>query len=358
MLLRVWSCESHSLLNMLADRIPIPANSAEYILSGTMGTVIQPLIVIVGPTASGKSSLAIDVGAKLIRDSRPAEIINADSMLVYRGMDIGTAKPTASERAQIRHHLVDIKDVTETAGVAEFQTLARAAIADCRCRGVVPILVGGSALYIRAIIDHFEFPGTDPDVRARWQAECDRIGPHALYQVLKEVSPEAAAHIEPGNGRRIVRALEVVELTGSFTATLPKWEYALDNVHQFGLSLDRETMDQRIAARVEAMWAQGLVDEVRRLAKQGLENGLTASRGLGYRQVLEFLHGDISEDEAKEATIVGTRKFSRKQLMWFKRDHRITQLPAGDSGNVDAIISQVFAGTALASGVPTDSLSV
>lgn len=300
-----------------------------------------PLIVLLGPTASGKSTLAIELAERLSAQGQPAEIINADAMAVYRGMDIGTAKPSAAELARVRHHLVDILEVTETASVAEFQVLARAAIASCRERGVLPIMVGGSSLYIRAIVDEFEFPGTDPDVRAKWQAELDRVGAPALHEVLTRLHPKAAAGILPGNGRRIVRALEVIELTGDFNSTLPKYRYTLAEVHQFGLQLDRDEMDARIASRVQQMWDEGFVDEVRGLVDRGLRQGLTASRALGYQQLLAHLAGELSEDEAKLATIDGTRRFARKQLGWFKRDPRISWLRAGDQQAAHRIIDQL-----------------
>ncbi|NLH71025.1 MAG: tRNA (adenosine(37)-N6)-dimethylallyltransferase MiaA [Brooklawnia sp.] len=287
-----------------------------------------PLVVLVGPTASGKSTLAIELAVLLGSRSLPAEIVNADSMLVYRGMDIGTAKPDAIELQRVRHHLVDIMDVTQTASVAQFQVMAREVIADLRSRGVIPILVGGSSLYIRAIVDNFHFPGTDPDVRSKWQSELERVGVADLHRVLVERNPKAAAEILPGNARRIVRALEVIELTGDYTARLPEPDYELANVHQFGLRLDRVEMDSRIAARVHQMWADGFVDEVRTLTSRGLREGLTASRALGYQQVLDFLAGKMSEDEARQATIDRTRRFARKQLGWFARDDRIHWLPA------------------------------
>ncbi|NLT31191.1 MAG: tRNA (adenosine(37)-N6)-dimethylallyltransferase MiaA [Propionibacterium sp.] len=289
-------------------------------------------LVIIGPTASGKTDLAVSVAERLIAADRPAEVVNADSMLVYRGMDIGTAKPSPAERRGVPHHLIDILDITATATVAEFQTLARDAIADCHRRGALPIVVGGSALYVRAIVDHFEFPGTDRAIRARWEDELARIGPEALHRVLAATSPTAAADILPGNGRRIVRALEVIELTGSWTPTLPEWRYALPGVVQVGLALPREELDRRIAERVDRMWAAGFVEEVRELAARGLRTGRTASRALGYRQVLEYLDGTRTEDEAREATITGTRRFARKQQGWFDRDDRITWLTAGDTG--------------------------
>lgn len=284
----------------------------------------RAVVVLVGPTASGKSGLAIALAERLTSAGRPAEIVNADSMLVYRGMDIGTAKPTPAEQARVRHHLVDVLDVTETATVADFQQRARAAIADCLDRRVLPIVVGGSALYIRAIVDEFTFPGTDQAVRERWEAQLAELGPEQLHVRLRAVDPAAAEAILPGNGRRIVRALEVVELTGrSFTARLPARRYHLAGVVQVGLAVDRPTLDARIEQRVDAMWAAGLVDEVTDLARHGLREGLTASRALGYRQVLELLDGLVDEAEARRRTVVGTRKFARRQDSWFRQDPRI-----------------------------------
>lgn len=288
-----------------------------------------PILALNGPTASGKSSLAVDVAVALTWRGQPAEVVNADSMLVYRGMDIGTAKPTPAERRGIKHHLVDTMDVTQTASVADFQALARAAIEGCRARGVLPIVVGGSALYMRAILDHFEFPGTDADVRARWEAELERLGPEALHAVLAQRAPDTAAEILPGNGRRIVRALEVLELTGGHAPNLPAWTYALEGVVSVGLELDRALMDARITERVDQMFADGLVDEVRGLERRGLRDGRTASRAIGYRQVLQHLDGDLSEDEAKQAVVRATKRFARKQLGWFRRDERITWFDAG-----------------------------
>lgn len=298
-----------------------------------------PLIAIVGPTASGKSALALETARALRRQGRAAEIVNADSMLVYRGMDIGTAKPTAAERADVPHHVVDVLDITQTATVADFQGMAREAIADCRSRGVVPILVGGSALYMRAILDDFVFPGTDIEIRTRWESELDRLGSVGLHRVLADRDPASAAAILPGNGRRIVRALEVIELTGSFSATLPQWTYQLTDVRQFGLDVPRELLDRRISDRVDAMWQAGLVDEVRRLEAAGLRSGLTASRALGYRQVLSYLANEVTQDEARTATTSGTRRFARKQLSWFRRDPRITWLPSGDLSGVAQILA-------------------
>jgi tRNA dimethylallyltransferase len=284
-------------------------------------------VVLVGPTASGKSSLAASLVRRYAQEGRRAELINADSMLVYRGMDIGTAKPSEAERAEIRHHMIDLLDVTENATVAEFQQLARQAIADCLRRGVIPIVVGGSALYVRAIIDDFDFPGTDPVVRARLEHELTTRGAERLHQRLNAADPVAAARILPGNARRVIRALEVIELTGqSFSAELPEHRYRLADVVQVGIAVARPTLDARIAARVDAMWAAGFVDEVRRLASAGLREGLTASRALGYRQVLRVLDGEITEAQARDLTILATRKFARRQESWFRKDARINWL--------------------------------
>jgi tRNA dimethylallyltransferase len=284
-------------------------------------------VVLVGPTAAGKSALAVALAERFGEDGQPAEVINADSMLIYRGMDIGTAKPTTAERRHVPHHLIDIVDVDEPATVAEFQRLARTAIAGCRSRGVVPILVGGSALYIRAILDDFVFPGTNPGLRAQLEVELARYGPRQLHARLAERDPEAAGKIEPGNGRRIVRALEVLALTGhQFRVSLPPHRYVLPDVIQIGLDIDRATLDRRVAARVEAMWAAGLVAEVRALEAAGLRSGRTASRALGYRQVLDLVAGTIGEAEAKEQTIAATRRFARRQDSWFRKDPRIRWL--------------------------------
>lgn len=284
--------------------------------------------MIIGPTASGKSSLAVRLALRLAGLGLPAEIVNADSMALYRGMDIGTAKPSAREQAMVPHHLVDVLDIRESSTVANFQVLARRTIEVLRARGVAPILVGGSSLYTRAVIDDFRFPGTDPAVRKRWEAQLDRLGAEALHEVLAERDPAAAAKILPGNARRVVRALEVLDLTGHFEVGLPEPRYLLADVHQFGLELDRVTMDRRIDERVHAMFDAGLVEEVRTLVRQGLRQGVTASRALGYRQVLAMLDGALSEEQAIAKTIEQTRRFSRRQLSWFRRDPRIRWLPA------------------------------
>ena len=313
-------------------------------------------VVLVGATAVGKSSLAVELAVRIAAAGRRAEVINADSMLLYRGMDIGTAKPSVVERRGVRHHLIDVLDVTETSTVADFQRLARDAITECCTRNVVPIVVGGSALYVRAIVDNFEFPGTDPALRAELEAELERIGAQSLHRRLANVDPGAAATIEPGNGRRIVRALEVGTLTGHpYAATLPGYSYLLPGVVQIGLAIDRETLDRRVAARVHRMWQAGLVDEVRQLEQAGLRRGRTASRALGYRQVLDFLANSISEAEAEEQTILATRRFARRQDAWFRKDPRIHWLRWDDPQLVDSAYGLAGAG-GNQSSEPADSM--
>jgi tRNA dimethylallyltransferase len=282
-----------------------------------------PVVAVVGPTAAGKSGLAVALGQRL-----GGEVVNADAMQVYRGMDIGTAKITPAERGGVPHHLLDILDVTQTATVAEFQALARGAIDDCRRRGVVPVLVGGSALYVRAILDDFVFPGTDETVRARLEAELAEVGPDVLHRRLAEADPAAARQILPTNGRRVVRALEVIEVTGGpYVATLPEHRYVYDEVVQVGLGVPRPVLDERIARRVDAMFDAGLLAEVRGLLDRGLRDGRTANRALGYSQAIAVLDGELTEAEARERTTQATRRFARRQDSWFRRDGRIGWLP-------------------------------
>lgn len=305
--------------------------------SDATGVRRPPVLAVVGPTAAGKTDLSLDLAEAL-----GGEIVNTDSMQIYRGMDIGTAKHPVEERRGIPHHLLDLLEVTEPASVAEFQRWARDVIRDCRDRGVTPVLVGGSALYTRAILDRFEFPGTDPAVRARLEAELDRVGPEALHRRLAEADPEAAARIITTNGRRVVRALEVIELTGRpFSASLPELAYAVEDAHQIGVDIPRDVLDQRIALRVQRMWAAGFVDEVRRLAGRGLREGRTASRALGYQQVLAFLAGEITEQEARDRTVTGTRRFARRQDSWFRKDPRITWVAWDDPDRVAKALAAV-----------------
>ncbi len=292
-----------------------------------------PIVAVVGATASGKSDLALGIAEQL-----GGEIVNTDAMQVYRGMDIGTAKLPVSERRGIPHHLMDMLEVTEPATVAQFQTWAREVIADCRARGVVPVLVGGSALYTRAILDEFEFPATDPALRARLEADLEADGVDRMLQRLREVDPASAERIGV-NGRRIVRALEVIAITGEpYVSALPAPSYADPDTVQIGVDIDRPTLDERIAQRVEAMWAVGFLDEVRALDAAGLRDGVTASRAIGYGQVLAHLDGRITEDEAREQTISGTRRFARRQDGWFRKDPRITWVRYDDPERVSKAV--------------------
>ncbi|MBV9383087.1 MAG: tRNA (adenosine(37)-N6)-dimethylallyltransferase MiaA [Streptosporangiaceae bacterium] len=281
------------------------------------------VVAIVGATATGKSRLAIELALAL-----GGEVVNADSMQLYRGMDIGTAKVTAAERNGVPHHLLSIWDVTQTASAAGYQVLAREAIDGILARGRVPILAGGSGLYVRAAVDDLHFPGTDPNVRERLEAELHREGPAALHARLSVLDPAAAAVILPSNGRRIVRALEVIELSGrTFSATLPGYDSGRPSV-QIGLGLPRDELDRRITARVDHMWQAGLEAEVRALAGAGLRKGKTASRALGYQQMLRYLDGEWALDAAREETIKATKRFARRQESWFRRAPRITWLDA------------------------------
>ncbi|MGW8377308.1 tRNA (adenosine(37)-N6)-dimethylallyltransferase MiaA [Streptomyces sp. ODS28] len=277
-----------------------------------------PVVAVVGPTAAGKSDLGVALARRL-----GGEVINADSMQLYRGMDIGTAKLTAEERRGVPHHLLDIWDVTVAASVAEYQRLARAEIDRLRAAGRVPVLVGGSGLYVRGAIDAMEFPGTDPAVRARLEGELAEHGPGALHRRLAGADPEAALAILPSNGRRIVRALEVIEITGRpFTANLPGHESVYETV-QIGVDVARPELDARIAERVDRMWEAGLVEEVWKLEAQGLREGRTASRALGYQQVLAALAGECTWEEARAETVRATKRFARRQDSWFRRDPRV-----------------------------------
>ena len=290
-----------------------------------------PIIAVVGATASGKTGLSLDLAERL-----GGEVVNTDAMQVYRGMDVGTAKLPVDERRGIAHHLVDTHEVTEPLTVAQFQAEARSVIASLRERGVVPVLVGGSALYVRAILDRFEFPGTDPAVRARLESELASVGPAALHARLAEVDPVAAGRILAENGRRIVRALEVVELTGRpYSASLPTLEYADPASVQIGIDIDRPALDRRIEQRVDAMFAAGFVAEVERLLAAGLAEGKTASRAIGYSAVSAYLSGGLSLDEARERTVAATRRFARRQDGWFRKDPRITWVRFDDPDRLE-----------------------
>jgi len=294
------------------------------------------VIAVVGPTAAGKSALSLELALTI-----GGEVVNADSMQLYRGMDIGTAKLSQAERRGVPHHLLDVWDVREGASVAEYQRLAREAVDDVLAGGKVPVLVGGSGLYVRAALDNLSFQPTEPQVRDRLEAELAELGAAALHERLSRLDPAAAAAILPSNGRRIVRALEVIEVSGrSFRATLPDYQSVYTAV-QIGLRMPREQLDKRIVARVEDMWRAGFVDEVRKLEAAGLRDGRTASRALGYGQVLRFLAGQWSQDQARDETIRATRRFARRQEAWFRRDPRVIWFEAAQPDLPAAVLSMV-----------------
>lgn len=300
---------------------------------------VPPIVAVVGATAAGKSGLSLDLAASL-----GGEVVNTDAMQLYRGMDIGTAKLPPDQRRGITHHLLDTLEVTEPATVAEFQGQARAVIAELRTRGATPVLVGGSALYTRAVLDEFEFPGTDPAVRRRLEEELEAVGSGVLHERLAEVDPESAARILPENGRRVVRALEVLEITGRpFSASLPRLEYADPRTVQVGVEIDRPTLDRRIEQRVDEMFADGFVEEVRRLLDAGLAEGRTAARAIGYPEVAAHLAGDLTLDEARERTVVATRRFARRQDAWFRKDPRIHWVRFDDPDRLGLALSAVGA---------------
>jgi tRNA dimethylallyltransferase len=295
-----------------------------------------PVVAVLGPTATGKTALAVAIAQRL-----GGEVVNADSMQLYRGMDIGTAKPDLAERGGVPHHLLDLWPVRQAASVAEYRQRARGEIDRLRAAGTLPLLVGGSGLYVRAVLDELDFPGTDADVRARWEGELAAVGPAVLHERLAELDPAAAAAVLPSNGRRIVRALEVIELTGGpFRASLPepRPHYPVVSV---GLDREPAELDERVALRVERMWAAGFVAEVEALAAAGLREGPTASRALGYAQVLAQFDGELTPDEARERTVSTTRRFVRRQRSWFRRDLALTWFDAARPDLVDAVTTKI-----------------
>ncbi|SFS67457.1 tRNA (adenosine(37)-N6)-dimethylallyltransferase MiaA [Saccharopolyspora flava] len=294
-------------------------------------------VAVVGPTATGKSDLAVALAERL-----DGEVINADAMQLYRGMDIGTAKLTAEERRGIPHHQLDVLDVTETASVAAYQRAARADVEDVLARGRTPILVGGSGLYVQAIVDDLSFPGTDPQVRQKYEDELARLGPVALHRRLAELDPAAATAILTSNGRRIVRALEVIEITGRpFSANLPTPGPARYGTVLIGLDRPAEDLDDRVDERVTRMFDAGLADEVRHLEEQGLRHGRTASRALGYQQVLAEFDGAGDMTAAAAETARLTRRFVRRQRSWFRRDDRIRWFDAAEASLADDVLALV-----------------
>lgn len=293
-----------------------------------------PVVAVVGPTATGKSDLGIALAQAL-----GGEVVNADAMQLYRGMDVGTAKLPFEERRGVPHHLLDVLDVTEEASVAAYQRDVRLCIADVLSRGRVPVLVGGSGLYVRAALDELDIPPTDTAVRATLEDEAKRIGAAGMHNRLRALDPVAAQRILPGNVRRIVRALEVIELTGRpFSATLPDPHYVVPAV-QLGLRLPRDVLDRRIERRVDRMWDAGLLDEVGRLADHGLRDGRTASRAVGYAQALAHLDGEVDAHTARADTARLTRRLARRQESWFRRDSRVHWLDAPVDGPSHELLS-------------------
>jgi tRNA dimethylallyltransferase len=281
---------------------------------------VSRVIVICGATATGKSDIAIEIAQEI-----GAEIINADSMQLYRGMDIGTAKLPEGERGGIPHHLLDVLDVSQDSTVAWYQEQARAAISEIHARGKDAVIVGGTGLYIKAILDDLNFPDTDPEVRAKLEAEAEEFGAASLFTRLEELDPAAALAIDQANTRRIIRALEVIEITGQpFTANLPREDSSrYPDALQFGLVMDREHLRERIDLRVDRMWDQGFVAEVDQLIAQGIREGSTAQRALGYAQIIAMRDGTMTEEAAKEDTKRASRQYARRQETWFSRDARI-----------------------------------
>ncbi len=278
------------------------------------------VFVICGATATGKSELALELAEEI-----KAEIINADSMQLYRGMDIGTAKVPLNQRRGISHHGLDLLEVNEDSTVAWYQSFAREKISEIGNRGAHVLIVGGTGLYIKAILDDLNFPDTDPEIRGALTAEAEKLGIDVLFQRLEKLDPAAALAIDRANVRRVIRALEVIEITGKpFTANLPRGDSSrYPNAKQFGLSMDREKLSSRIDDRVELMWEEGLVKEVEQLLIAGITEGRTAQRALGYSQVIAYLDGRMSQSEAKEDTKRATRQYARRQETWFSRDGRI-----------------------------------
>jgi tRNA dimethylallyltransferase len=289
------------------------------------------LIAIVGSTGTGKSELAIRIAEAMRQEGQEAEIVNADAMQLYKGMDIGTAKLPLAERRGIEHHLVDVLDVTQESTAAEYQRIARAKILEIQARGAMPILVGGSMLYVAAVLNNFEFPVRDKDLRARLEQELLELGPNAMHKKLVELDASAASRIDPENGRRIVRALEIVTLTGEpFAAALPDEIDSWQELLEIGLRMDREILVARLEERVRGMWSMGMVEETKDLISKGLRDSVTAGYAIGYAQALAQLDGELSQEQAIESTTKLTQKYARRQMSWFKRDTRINWLEALD----------------------------
>ncbi len=282
------------------------------------------LIAVVGPTGTGKSNLGLHIANEIIAHGGKAEIVNTDSMQFYRGMDIGTAKLSLDERGGIQHHMLDVLEIKDESTAAEYQAQVRPLILDLQSRGITPILVGGSMLYIAAALNTFEFPERDEEIRAELEDQLDKYGSHAMHRKLAELDPIAASRIDPENGRRVVRALEIVTITGEpFAAALPEKTESWLPVLEIGLNSDRAHLVERLAKRVELMWQQGIVEEAESLIPLGIREGKTSSRAIGYAQALAQLDGELTQAEAIAATAQLTQRYARRQMSWFRRDERI-----------------------------------
>jgi tRNA dimethylallyltransferase len=306
---------------------------------------MQPkLVAVVGPTGTGKSDLALDIAESIGAAGGKAEIINSDSMQFYRGMDIGTAKLPIAERRGIEHHMLDVLSPRDESTAAEYQRMARPVIEDLQSRGVVPILVGGSMLYVAAVLNTFEFPARDEALRAQLEAELDQHGSHELYRRLAQIDPDAATRVDSANPRRVVRALEIVMLTGEpFAAALPEVPENWQPVLELGLNSERAHLVQRLERRVELMWQKGLLEEVEALIPQGFREGKTSSRAIGYAQALSQLDGLSTQEEAIAETVRLTQRYARRQMSWFRRDQRIQWFDYQDADYVMKALDLVHA---------------
>ena len=290
------------------------------------------LIAVVGPTGAGKSALATEIAKHIIAKGGRAEIINCDSMQFYKGMDVGTAKLTVAERQGVTHHLFDFLEITDESTAAEYQQIARPLILELQAKGVTPILAGGSMLYVAAVLNQFEFPARDEELRAKLEQDLVELGPHEMHRRLKDLDPVAASRIIPENGRRSVRAIEIVTLTGEpFAAALPEVPEDWQPVLEIGINGDREDLRARLDARVHKMWRQGLIEEVKSLEAEGIRDGKTSSVAIGYAQALKQIDGEMTEAEAIADTVRLTQKYARRQMSWFRRDQRIHWLDYQDS---------------------------
>jgi tRNA dimethylallyltransferase len=303
------------------------------------------LLAVVGPTGAGKSELGLRIAEKIISRGRDAEIVNCDSMQFYRGMNIGTAKLSVEEQRGIKHHMIDVLEIRDESTAAEYQQQVRPIIEEIQSRGVTPILVGGSMLYVAAALNTFEFPERDAALRSELEIELETLGSHAMHRRIEALDPVAASRIDPENGRRVVRALEIILLTGEpFAAALPDETESWQPVLEIGLNSERAHLVERLAARVELMWKQGLVAEAEGLIEQGIREGKTSSRAIGYSQALAQLDGEMTEQEAIAQTIQLTQRYARRQMSWFRRDERIQWLDYQDPKVFDKAISLISTG--------------